>query len=313
MNFRLGIVGGGQLGRMMAFDAKKLGFTVTVLDPTPHSPAGQVADEQVVAAYDDDAAVRKLAAAVDFITYDIESAGKGVLAELAENGKPVNPSPSTLEMIRDKLGQHRWLRDAGLPVAEFMDVETNEDIARAGEMFGYPLVLKARFDAYDGRGNVIIKSSDEIATTKQKLEGRKLYAEQWVTFTGELAVVTARSMEGATAVYDVVETVHENNICHMVFAPARVDEGVARKAHELAKQVVGKLAGAGVFAVEMFVAADGEVLVNEIAPRVHNSGHLTIEAAITSQFEQHVRAVTGLPLGDTSLKVPAAVMINILG
>ncbi|HEX7259474.1 MAG TPA: 5-(carboxyamino)imidazole ribonucleotide synthase [Candidatus Saccharimonadia bacterium] len=313
MNHRLGIVGGGQLGRMVAFDAKRLGFAVTVLDPEPNSPAGQVADEHIVAAYDDDAAVRRLAKSVDFITYDIESAGKGVLAELAENGKQVNPSPWTLNMIRDKLGQHRWLREVGIPVAEFMEVETDEDIKQAGETFGYPLVLKARFDAYDGRGNAIIKSSDEIASVKEKLAGRELYVEQTVPFIKELAVIAVRGMDGAIAVYDAVETIHENNICHMVYAPARVEKTVVHKARELAEQVVGQLKGAGVFAVEMFISADGKVIVNEIAPRVHNSGHLTIEAAVTSQFEQHVRAVTGLPLGDTSLKVPAAVMINILG
>ncbi len=313
MNHRLGIVGGGQLGRMMAMDAKKLGIAITVLDPTPNSPAGQVADHEITAAYDDETAVRQLSESVDFITYDIESAGKGVLSELAAEGKPVNPAPSTLEILRDKLGQHCFLQEAGIPVAAFAEISTVDDVSKAAEAFGYPVVLKARFDAYDGRGNAVIKTAEDITEAMQKLSGRELYAEQWVPFTKELAVVTARGMDGSTAVYPVVETIHQNNICHMVYAPARVNADVQKKAHELAKRVITRLEGAGVFAIEMFVTEKGEVLVNEIAPRVHNSGHLTIEAAVTSQFEQHVRAVTGMPLGDTALKVPAAVMINILG
>ncbi len=313
MKQRLGIVGGGQLGRMLTLDAKKLGFDVTVIDPTPASPAGQVADRQTVAAYDDAAAIRELAASVDYMTFEIESAGAGVLEELAEAGVAINPSPKTLGMIKDKLRQKRFLQGAGIPVADFAGVETIAEVKKVAKEFGYPLLLKARFGAYDGRGNAIIKAESEITLAWERLGGRELYVERFVPFTKEVAVIIARSMAGDTAVYQVVETVHCNNICHSVYAPARVGAATAHAATRLANRVAQELSGAGVFAIEMFVTESGKVLVNEIAPRVHNSGHLTVEASTTPQFEQHVRAVTGLPLGATELKVPAAVMINILG
>lgn len=313
MKQRLGIVGGGQLGRMLALDAKKLGFTVVVIDPTPNSPAGQVADRQIVAGYDDDTAIRELAGAVDFLTFEIESAGAEVLEELAAAGMPINPSPKTLGMIKDKLRQKRWLRGAGLPVADFEGAESAADVKRIAKTFGYPVLLKARFGAYDGRGNAVVAGDKEIAAAWEKLGGRELYVERHVPFVKELAVIIARSISGEAAVYPVAETVHKNNICHLVYAPARVKATVREKATQLAERVAAELQGAGVFAIEMFVTQHGEVLVNEIAPRVHNSGHLTMEASTTPQFEQHVRAVTGLPLGATELKVPAAVMVNILG
>jgi 5-(carboxyamino)imidazole ribonucleotide synthase len=310
---RLGIVGGGQLGRMLTSSAKQLGFDVTVIDPTPNSPAGQMADRQITAAYDDAAAIRQLAGQVDFITFEIESAGAKTLEELAAGGAVINPAPQTLAIIKDKLEQKRWLQAAGIPVAEFAAVQTAADVRSAGEAAGYPLLLKARHGAYDGRGNAVIKSADGIAAAMQRLAGRELYLEHHVPFTKELAVIVARSLAGDTAVYPVVETIHRNNICHQVYAPARVAAEVTKQAEQLAAQVAAQLEGAGVFAIEMFVTDDGAVLVNEIAPRVHNSGHLTIEANLTSQFEQQVRAVTGLPLGSTKAKVPAAVMVNILG
>jgi 5-(carboxyamino)imidazole ribonucleotide synthase len=310
---RLGIVGGGQLGRMLILDAKKLGFDVTVIDPTPQSPAGQVADRQIVAGFDDAAAIRQLAASVDYLTFEIESAGAGVLEELAAGGAAINPSPKTLGMIKDKLRQKRFLQGAGIPVAEFAAVDSVAAVKQVAARFGYPLLLKARLGAYDGRGNAVIKKAGEIAAAWKKLGGRELYVERFVPFTKEVAVIIARSTAGDTAVYPVVETVHRNNICHIVYAPARVSDGVRQAARRLAERVALELSGAGVFAIEMFVTEDGQALVNEIAPRVHNSGHLTMEASVTSQFEQQVRAVTGLPLGATELKVPAAVMVNILG
>jgi len=310
---RLGIVGGGQLGRMLAFDAKKLGFSVIVIDPTPQSPAGQVADRQIVADYDDEAAIRQLAAEVDYLTFEIESAGADVLEALAAEGVAISPSPKTLGMIKDKLRQKRFLCGAGIPVAEFAPADSVTAVKQVAKEFGYPLLLKARFGAYDGRGNVVINSEGEVATAWEKLGGRELYLERFVPFTKELAVIIAGSMAGDTVVYPVVETVHRHNICHLVYAPARVASGVRQAATGLAERVARELSGAGVFAIEMFVTEDGVVLVNEIAPRVHNSGHLTMEASATPQFEQHIRAVTGLPLGTTALKVPAAVMVNVLG
>jgi 5-(carboxyamino)imidazole ribonucleotide synthase len=313
MKNRIGIVGGGQLGRMLAFEAKRLGFHVSVIDPTPHSPAGQVVDAQIVAPYQDEKAIRELASKSDFLTFEIELANAAILDELSKSGLQINPSAKTLTIIKDKLLQKQFLKKARIPVADFVAVETTEDIKKAATQFGYPLLLKARFDAYDGRGNALVKSEKEIENAVEKLKGRKLYVEKFVPFVKELAVMVARSTKGEIKVYPVVETVHRNNICHIVYAPAAVKPSVKKKAEKLATAVMKNLKGAGVFGIEMFLTKKSEVIINEIAPRVHNSGHYTIEACVTNQFEQHIRAVTGLPLGSTQMLTPAAVMVNILG
>ena len=313
MKNRIGIIGGGQLGRMMAFDAKKLGFHVTIVDPTPNGPAGQVVDEQIVAPYNDEAAIRKLAEKSDFLTFEIELANADILNELAENGLEIHPSAKTLSTIKDKLQQKIFLKEKALPVADFIEVNDKVEIEQAGKTFGYPFLLKARFDAYDGRGNALINEKAVIEKGIEKLHGRKLYVEKFVPFVKELTVVVARSTKGEIKTYPVVETIHKNNICHIVKAPASIDEAIKQKAESLAIRTMEQLQGAGVFAIEMFLTKNGDVIINEIAPRVHNSGHFTIEACVTSQFEQHIRAVTGLPLGETNMILPAAVMINILG
>jgi 5-(carboxyamino)imidazole ribonucleotide synthase len=313
MNKRIGIVGGGQLGRMLGFAAKRLGYTVVVIDPTPNSPAGQVVDEQIIADYKDEKAIRELAKKSDVLTFEIESANSQVLEDLTKKGLQAHPSAKTLSIIKDKLQQKQFLKKAGIPVAEFVAVETPADIEKAAKKFGYPLLLKARFDAYDGRGNALVKNAAAIPAAMEKLAGRELYVEKFVPFTKELAVMVARNTKGEIATYPVVETIHKNNICHMVLVPAPVPAPAIKKAQALAKKVMQQLKGAGVFGIEMFLTKQGKVLINELAPRVHNSGHYTSEACVTSQFEQHIRAITGLPLGKTDLIVPAAVMINILG
>lgn len=313
MKYRIGIVGGGQLGRMLAFEAKRLGFYVTVTDPTPQSPAGQVADRQIVAPYNDEKAIRELAEGSDFLTFEIELANAQILDELAEKGVIVNPSAKTLSIIKDKLLQKQFLRRAGLPVANFMQVDNEADILNVVKQWGFPLLLKARLDAYDGRGNALVTKKAHIEAALKRLDGKKLYVEQWVSFVKELAVMVARNIKGEIAVYPVVETIHKNNICHTVFAPAPIDKKIMKKVQGLAMKTMQHLKGAGVFGIEMFLTKEGKVLVNEIAPRVHNSGHYTIEACVTSQFEQHIRAITGMPLGNSNMIVPAAVMVNILG
>lgn len=313
MSQTIGIIGGGQLGRMLTFEAKKLGFTVIVLDPTPNSPAGQVADKQIVAHYKDEKAIRELGKQVNFLTFEIELANAEVLSDLSKQGVIINPAPATLAIIKDKFLQKEFLRKNGLPIAEFSQVITEEDVKKMAEKYGYPVVLKARTDAYDGRGNALIKSAKEISAGFTKLSGRELYLEAFVDFSKELSVVVARSMQGEVISYPVVETVHKNNICHLVFAPADIPQKAQKKARKVAELIMQNLEGAGVFAIEMFYTKNGEIVINEIAPRVHNSGHYTIEASHTSQFEQHIRAITGLPLGSSEMKVPAAVMINILG
>jgi 5-(carboxyamino)imidazole ribonucleotide synthase len=313
MKQRLGIVGGGQLGRMLAFEAKKLGFVVTVLDPTFNGPAAQVADNHIQAAYDNAEALKKLAEESDFITFEIELADAKLLEDLTHHGAVVQPSAITLGIIRDKLHQKEFLATHHLPVAPFFPIRTTKDVLAAAKQHGYPLVVKARVGGYDGRGNVVVKAAKDIEPALAHLQGRELYGEAYIPFTKELSVVVARNMQGEIAVYPVVETVHTDNICHTVHAPAHISAELQQKAEKLAAAVMEHLKGAGVFGIEMFLTKEGNVIVNEIAPRVHNSGHHTIEACATSQFEQHVRAVVGLPLGSTAMVVPAAVMINILG
>lgn len=313
MKQRIGIVGGGQLGRMLTFEAKKMGFIIRVIDPTPNSPAGQVADEQIVASYKDESAIRKLAENVDYLTFELELANADILDELSKKAVKVNPSARTLNIIKDKLKQKQFLQKGGIRVADFLEVSAKDDILKAAKQFGYPIMLKARFDAYDGRGNALIGNEKEIDDALEKLKDRKLYVEKFVPFLKELAVMVARSTTGEIKAYPVVETMHKNNICHTVFAPAAINPAAVKKARGLAIEVMQHLKGAGVFGIEMFLAKDGKVLVNEIAPRVHNAGHYTIEACVTSQFEQHIRAITGMPLGSTAMKTPAAVMVNILG
>ncbi len=310
---RIGIVGGGQLGKMLAQSAKQLGFTVSIIDPTPNSPAGQVCDRQIVADYKDEKAIRELAKVSDVITFEIELANDKVLHDLIKKGKIVHPSPKTLSIIRDKFLQKRFLQKHHIPTAEFVMVTTKKDILRVAAQFGYPFLLKARTDAYDGRGNAVIHTEHEIDSGLEKLSGRALYIERFVPFVKELAVVVARSPKNEIKVYPVVQTYHLNNICDVVIAPARISSEVATRAQRLAKKTMDKLKGAGVFGIEMFMTKNGQVLINEIAPRVHNSGHFTIEGCETSQFEQHIRAITGLPLGSVAMRSKASVMKNILG
>jgi 5-(carboxyamino)imidazole ribonucleotide synthase len=313
MKKRIGIVGGGQLGRMMTDAAHKLGFTVTVIDPTPNSPAGQVADKQITAHYTDENAIRQLGEESDFITFEIELANAAILDELSEKGLQINPSAKTLTIIKDKLEQKKFLSQNGIPVADFVGVENIEDIKNAGKEFGYPFLLKARFDAYDGRGNALIDDESQIESAFTKLGGKNLYVEKFVPFMKELAINMVRNSNNEILSYPVVQTIHKNNICHIVSAPAPVNDKVKEQARRFGEQTMEHINGAGVFGIEMFLTKDGKVLLNEIAPRVHNSGHYTIEACKTSQFEQHIRAITGMPLGATDMIVPAAVMINILG
>jgi len=313
----IGIVGGGQLGRMLVEAAHELGFQVAVLDPTPESPAGQIADKQIIGDFKNPQKIEELAAQSDYITFEIELADSATLNKLVAQGAQINPSPWTLSLIKNKFEQKKFLAAAGIPVAEFMEVNFPEDAAEAGRRFGYPFLLKAKFDAYDGRGNIRVDKEGDITASFDKLSGRELYAEKFVPFDKELAVVAARSKTGDIHVYPVVETVQRNHICREVLAPAPIPVEAHGEAEELARKALEHLEGAGVFGIELFWVAEGpvagKILVNEIAPRVHNSGHFTIEGCITSQFEQHIRAVSGMHLGETKMKVPAAVMVNILG
>lgn len=298
---------------MLAEAAQKLGFYVAILDPTPNSPASQFADIQIVKSFKDPEGIREISKLSDFITFEIESANASVLEKLVSEGHVINPSPRTLSIIKDKFGQKKFLEKNSIPVAPSVQIKNREEVIATAKEFGYPIFLKSRFDAYDGRGNVLVKNEFEIADALSKLKNADLYVEKFIPFVKEIAVVVARGMSGEIAVYPPVETVHKNNICHLVLAPAPIDSSLAKKAEKLAIDIMSYLKGVGVFAIEMFLTSNGDFIVNEIAPRVHNSGHYTIEAHETSQFEQHVRAVTGMALGKIDMRVPCAVMINILG
>ncbi|HEX2622590.1 MAG TPA: 5-(carboxyamino)imidazole ribonucleotide synthase, partial [Phototrophicaceae bacterium] len=242
------------------------------------------------------------------------------LFALEKAGVVIYPKPSTLAIIQDKLKQKEVYAAAGLAVPAYCAVETPDEVLKAAELYGYPLVLKARYGGYDGYGNATIRTPDDLPAAWEKLakrETRGLMVEAFVPFARELAVMVLRKAaadaDGETRAYPVVETVQQNHICHIVRCPAPVSDAVQARATELATKAVELLDGVGVFGVELFHLADDTVLLNEIAPRPHNSGHYTMEACVTSQFENHLRAVLGLPLGSTALRAPAAVMVNLLG
>lgn len=314
MKNKIGIIGGGQLGKMMTQEAKKMGFYVTILDPTPKSPAGQVADEQIIADFNDEKAIIKVAQQSDYLTFEIENTNGQFLDQLEKRVTcKINPSGKSWRLFQDKLEQKKLFKKGHIPQPKFLPINKFQDLKKAIKKLKLPLILKARFDAYDGRGNALIKKEKDTEIVWEKLKDRKLYAEEYVAFDKELAIMVARSIKGEIVSYPVVETIQKNNICHYVLAPAQISSIAKKRAIELATETIKLLKGAGVFGIEMFKTPNDEVLINEIAPRVHNSGHYTIEACVTSQFEQHVRAVSGLPLGITDMIVPAAVMVNILG
>ncbi len=306
----IGVVGGGQLGRMLAEAASPLGVDVVALDPTPDCPAVPPAGDQVVADFDDPDGVRELAERADVLTYEIELADPDVLADVATaHDVEVHPTPETLRTIQDKLVQNRALADAGVPVPEFRPVDGADDLEAAFDALGSPLMLKRRTGGYDGRGNAPV---DSVADARGEFDDdlRNFVAEELVDFERELSVIAVRG-DGETATFPVAENLHEAEILRESVVPARTSEAVRERATAVAEDVLGALDGRGVFGVELF-EVDGRVLVNEIAPRPHNSGHYTIEGCRTSQFEQCARAVLGLPLGDTTLREPT-VMANILG
>ncbi|MBI1280404.1 MAG: 5-(carboxyamino)imidazole ribonucleotide synthase [Anaerolineaceae bacterium] len=309
----IGILGGGQLGRMMAFDAMRMGMKVVVLDPDPNAPAGQVANQHIIGSFRDPDKIAALAQSCDVVTVEIEHVDADALEALEQQSIQVQPSARTIRLIQDKFAQKQHFDALGIPLAPFVDVTDEQSAYQAGEQLGYPFILKAKKLAYDGRGNAVVRTKEDIPEAVKVLGGRALYAEGWIPFTKELAVMIGRGLDGSVIAYPVVETVQKDNICHTVSAPAAVLSKVRQQAQEIALAAIRTLDGAGIFGVELFLQADGKVLLNEIAPRPHNSGHYTIEACDTSQFEQHIRAITGLPLGKADLRVPAAVMVNILG
>ena len=310
----LGIIGGGQLGMMLTEAAKKMKehiSDVIVLDPTKNCPASKVGARQIVGDFKDKNAIVELSLQSDIITYEIESGDSEVL-ESINSGMTINPAPSTLRIIQDKYMQKKFLRENGLPVPDFVEINSFEEAKEKIKSFGYPVMLKARRDAYDGRGNFRIENPEEITQACEQFSGRPMMLEKVVDFQMEVSVIAARNTNGQIATYPLVENIHEENILKLTIAPARVNKKISEEAENIAKKTMEVFHGAGVFGIEMFVTKDDRVLINEIAPRVHNSGHHTLQSSSTSQFEQHLRAILGLELGNTDL-LHHTVMCNILG
>lgn len=307
----LGVLGGGQLGRMMAVVARQMGYRIIVLDPSARCPTAQVADGVVVGALDDLDAARHLAEQVDVITLDTEHVPADLLAEL-EAIVPVRPGAAVLRTIQDRLVQKQFLDGLGLPQAAWAPAGDEAELAAALARIGRPAILKVRRAGYDGKGQVRVGESDDAAAQLARLHGQPAVVEEVVRYAREISVILARGLDGEHRIYPIAENVHRHHILHTTRAPAPMTDAQRRRAEELAVTVADALGCIGVMAVELFELADGRLLVNEIAPRTHNSGHYTYGACATSQFEQHVRAICGVALGDPRA-LTGAVMVNLIG
>ncbi|ORY11831.1 hypothetical protein BCR34DRAFT_564738 [Clohesyomyces aquaticus] len=315
---KVGVLGGGQLGRMLIESSNRLNYEVRVLDGEG-APAKQISSHNghITGSFKDPAAVKELAKGCDVLTAEIEHVDTEMLEEVSKY-VVVEPHWSTFRIIKDKYNQKMFLKERGVAVAESVDLEglREEEMVAVGGKLGYPCMVKSKTDAYDGRGNFVVKSEADMKTAREVLKGRPLYAERWAEFRLELAVMVVKTKDGVKT-FPTVETIHEDSICKLTYAPPRnVDAATAKRAQELAKKAVEGFKGKGVFGVEMFLLKDkaGTLLVNEIAPRPHNSGHYTIEACPLSQYDAHLRAILDLPIPDAGLRLrEPAIMLNILG
>ena len=306
----LGIMGGGQLGRMSALAARRLGLKVHILDPDPACPAHAVADQHTVAPYDDVAAAERFAQGCDVVTYEFENVPAETLQAI-DHTAPIRPSAHTLHTTRHRAREKQFLQSIGIPTAPFHVCTSADDVIAGVAELGTPCILKTCEFGYDGKGQVKLTDPAQTQEAWRQLQTPEAVLEGFVPFDKELSVIAARSVDGTVRCFDPVENIHTNHILDLTLAPARVPEAVAQRAIELATRIANELEIVGLIAAELFLVGD-ELVVNELAPRPHNSGHHTLDACPTSQFEQHVRAVAGLPLGDPRLHTPA-VMANLLG
>lgn len=304
---RVGVIGGGQLAWMMADAVKKLDLALVIQTPKAEDPAVSIAQETIFAAVNDATATEKLADRSDVITFENEFVDLEALGKLADRGVCFRPSLSVLDPLLDKYHQRCFLKDHQLPTPQFWTQEA------APSEIKFPIVLKTRRLGYDGQGTFIIRDRATWNATLEKLQNRPLLIEEFIPFDRELAVMAARSTDGEMVVYPVVETEQKNQVCRWVIAPATVSDAVKQEVERIAHTLLEKLDVVGIFGIELFLTADDRVLVNEIAPRTHNSGHYTLDACETSQFEQQLRAVAGLPMGSPALQCGGAVMVNLLG
>ena len=308
----VGIIGGGQLGKMIAHEARRMSLKVIVLDPTEGCPASRIADEQIVANFKDENAIMRLASKCDVLTYEIELANSAALKQLETKNYPVRPAPETLYRIQNKYRQKLFLKEHGIGVPDFELVRSENHLYQLCKKFGLPMMLKACEDSYDGRGNFLITSGSKVHEAFNYFPKSELMAEKFVSFSKEISIMVARNPSGHIASFPVAENIHKNSILDTSIVPARISHNIELKAKRMAEMTMQVLQGAGIFGIEMFVTKKGEVLVNEVAPRPHNSGHYSNEACSISQFEQHLRAILDLPLSKPELLCPD-VMVNILG
>jgi len=312
---RIAIVGGGQLAKMTALSALQLGCDVLVLERKSEGPAVNLASHSFVGDWDNPDDLINLAEHADVVTLENEFVDANSLSKLEKAGHTLFPTAKSISLVQDKFIQKQTLQEANLPLSPFKVIESREEIIEVAKEFNWPLVIKTRRNGYDGKGNATVNDESEIDTAWDKLDGdnRTLYAEAFCPFISELAIIITTSKNGEVASYPLVESVQKDHICHIVRAPAPVSDEITDKATNIARRAVAAIGAIGSFGVEMFLTKDGDVIINELAPRVHNSGHYTIEACECSQFENHVRAVLGWPLGSTKMIRPAAVMVNLLG
>ena len=308
---KIGIIGGGQLGKMMILEAKRLGLYIAVLDPGEFCSASSICDRLIVSSFDDPSGYYELAKHVDIITYEFEHINVQALEKLEQKGHTIYPSVKALKIIQNKFSQKTMLKQNGLPVPRFLSIKTMNDIIKAGEVFGYPMMLKATKGGYDGKGNALIESENDITSAFIKLGAVELMVEEYIHFDKEVSVIACRGIDGKRVVYPVAENIHSNSILDMTIVPADINEQVKNTSMSIAAKVMEVFKGVGTFCVELFIK-DNIVYVNEVAPRPHNSGHYTIEGCFANQFENHIRAIAGLPFGCTKLIQPT-VMVNLLG
>ena len=307
----LGVMGSGQLGRMFAIEARKMGYRVHTLSPDSDSPTGQIADREVTAGYDDEAAVRDFAKGISVLTFEFENVPSRTIEWAAEHCI-VRPAGRVLHICQHRLREKEFIAGAGLPVAPFRKVNTAAELIAAAEEIGLPGVLKTAAFGYDGKGQRKLMPGDDLGEAWAPFEGATAVLEGFVRFEREISVLVCRGVDGAIATWPVCENEHANHILDITYCPARIPESVASAARVLAERVALALDLVGVLAVEMFLLADGSIVINELAPRPHNSGHFSFDASVTSQFAQQVRTICGLPLGSTDSMMPSA-MSNLLG
>jgi 5-(carboxyamino)imidazole ribonucleotide synthase len=308
----IGILGSGQLGRMLALDARNLGYRIAIFSPEADAPAAAVADLEIVGDYLDLDRIREFARQVDVVTFEFENVPSATTQAAAEI-VPVRPDGQVLHITQNRLREKTFLRDHGFPAAPWKRVQTAEDMAAAIAEIGVPGVLKTVDFGYDGKGQVKILKAEDAAAALASFKGAAAVYEGFVRFEKELSVVAARTTDGQFKAFPVFENEHANHVLDLTYAPARIDPKLLREAEQLAAGILEQLQVVGLLTVELFCTADGKLVVNELAPRVHNSGHITMDACVTSQFEQQIRAVCGLPLGSTELRSPGAAMVNLLG